>query len=197
VIAFGPVRPPIRAREAREEHLPHHRETTAGLVTARVVLDPVDVVEGRVVPARSVELGQLAHRVASLLHGASGELVALCRRGHVLEHQDEGVRRRGPVAVVAGRHPHVDRRRQLGVEPGLALVVPEHRRSGQARIVGGRKLDHDRSGQRRVGCGHRDPHVDADVAVADALLCDRADVATEHRREPFGGDVFCAHGAAR
>ncbi len=144
-----------------------------------------------------MELGELAHRVVGLFDRATGELVALVGRRHVFEHEHEVVRRLVPLGVEALGDAHVDRRRDLLVEAHLALVVPQHLGRGEARLVGGRHLQHDRVRQRGIVADEAHPHVDADVAVADALGLDRVDVAAERLTEPSSGDLFPLHGAAR
>ena len=116
---------------------------------------------------------QLVDGRGDVVDRAPRHLVALHRRGDVLEQHDVGVGLGIVGGVVAARRAHRQRRREVTVEAGLDLVRPRHARRAAAGLVGGRDLGDER---RRPGAGGLVGEAEArrvgDLAGADELDAD-------------------------
>ena len=156
----------------------------------RGAVQPADVEQGGIAPARAVQERQLVDGGGDLVHGAARHLVTLDGRRDVLQDHDVGVRVGVVGGVVAVRRAHREARREVAVEAGLDLVRAGQAGAGAAGLLGGRDLG-DQGGRTGVGVGVVDEQADGvgHLPRADGLGPHRGDLRPEGGRQPLGGHV--------
>ncbi len=176
---------------AVEEHGRDELDEADGVAAA--VPQPVDVVECRIAPSRSVQARQVAGRGDDLLVAAPLDLVALAGRGEVLEHEREGGRVLGHRAVEAVRDGDGEAGREVGVEADLVAVAAGGAR-GAALLARRRELDDERRRRARVRVRQLEPvplvvgHLPRTHRLPGEAGDDRAVPGSlQHGGEPFRG----------
>ncbi len=137
----------------------------------RVAVQPVELRDRRVAPARRVQAHELGDRGLGDVGGAALQLVAGGGRREVLEQQHERRGRHVDVGVVHARRAHRQRVGQLLVEADLLLVAAVRDRAGPAALVGGGQLrDERRRPGPRLVVGQRQAQAVAHLAGPERAL---------------------------
>ena len=154
-----------------------------------------EVQPGRVAPPGPVQSGQRRRAQSRLGHAAPKNLIALDRRCHIGQQQNELRAVVGDGAVIAAGEWHRDRVRHLGVE-GVFGAVTQGDPIAHRLVLGG-QLNDERVRERslRTFVANRGPEGGAGLAGSDRgdLGCghgDRIAGTAQHRRQPLGSDLL-------